>query len=227
MDDDLNTPAASTPSEHPSFSGGSPPKDKSRKTILMVLIIAAILLIGGGIFFLVTGGEQQAADTPSPTPELVINETPAPTEEAEVAGEADYSIDIQIQNGTGITGEATFLKGELEKAGYENIEASNADKTDNTATVATYKSSVSKATRDNINTILEKTYSSVRWVSGSPSNADIQIITGLRKGATSKPAGTPVKSPTATPKITPKATSATSPSPTASPQSPTPTAATQ
>jgi cell division septation protein DedD len=227
MDDDLNTPVQNTTSEPSSFSAGNRPKDKSRKTILMALIIAAILLIGGGIFFLVTGGDQEASETPSPAAELVINETPAPTEEAEEAGDVDLTIDIQIQNGTGITGEATYLKGELEKAGYGNIEASNADKTDNTATVATYKSSVSKATRDNINAILEKTYSSVRWVSGSPSNADIQIITGLRKGATSKPSGTPVKSPTATPKTTPKATTSGSPSPTASPKSPTPTATTQ
>ena len=221
MDDDLNTPVENLPSGSSIPSDGH--KDKPKKTVLLALIIAAILLIGGGIFFLVTGGDQSASETPTPTPELIVEETPAPTEEPEEVGEVDFEVDIQILNGTGITGEATYLKAELEKAGYKKIEAGNADKTDATATTATYKSSVSKATRDSIAKILDKTYSSVKWVSGNPTNSDVLIVTGLRKGATAKPSGTPVKSPSATPKTTPKVTPSASPTPSAT-SSPVPTA---
>lgn len=221
MEDDLNTSQETPSTDASSFSSGAKPKEKSRKTLLIVLILAAILLIGGGIYFLVTGGEGEVTETPMPTPELIVEETPTPTEEAaEDGGEVDYTIDIQIQNGTGISGEASYLEGELTDAGYKNIETGNADKTDYTAAIATYKSSINKATRDSINKVLVTTYSDVKWVSGSPGSADVQIITGLRKGATAKPSGTPVKSPTGTPKPTPKGSA--TPTPTGT-KTPTPT----
>lgn len=175
-------------------------KAKNKKVIAIVLIIAAIVLIGGGAYFLLSSPSEDSQASPTPRPIATPVETPMATENpADVEKE---SVKIDILNGTGIEGEATFLKDELNALGYTNVEAGNASKEDYTATVITYASSVDEAVKAEITALCEKEYTSVKEVSGSPGAFDIEIITGLRRGMTPKPEATTTPKPTSTPKAT-------------------------
>ena len=197
--------------ERPSYTSGLRPKRKSPIWILMIL---ALILIIGGIYFLVKKSSNKEI-TGSPTPEGFASETTQPEitqEPTSTPAPVDKkNIKIQISNGTGITGEASYLQGKLRTLGYTNISVGNADSEDFEATEVTFSSSIAKDVVDEITKELESIYTDVSTKTGSTGSFDIKIITGLRKGATAKPSSTatptakasPSASPTATPTSTP------------------------
>jgi hypothetical protein len=198
--------------QRPSYQQTSKPGKKAKPWVIVLMLLAIVLMVGGILYFL--GSRGQNAE-PSPSPEGQIESVatfePEPTETPMPVNKEEIS--IQILNGTGIPGEATYLQGQLRDLGFTEIEVGNADKQDYEDTQVTYSSDVSSEAMDELTSELESIFQNVDTSRGSVGSYDIQIITGLRKGQTPKPAAT----------ATPKAT--TTPTPTSSPTaSPTPTA---
>ena len=208
-----NVPSSSP---RPSYTtSGLQPKKKSPIWILMVI---ALLLIGGGIFFLVKRGT--SSQSPSPTPETLsytttdeTETTPEPTPTQKPVDKA--SIKIQILNGTGIAKGASYLQGKLRSLGYTQIDVGNAENETYEATEVYFSSTVPDEVVSEISAYLEKTYEGVKPKTGSTGKYDIKIITGLQKGATSKPLSSETSAPAST--STPKPTTSSSPAPTATP----------
>lgn len=169
-------------------------KEKSSKAGLIILIVVALL--GIGIFFLTKrAGEKEIAPTETPT----VTSSPVPTASAEPIDRAEVS--IEVQNGTGISGEAAYLQGQLRSLGYTDITVGNASSQDNEATTVTFKTGLNQQAIDEITSKLEDLYQDVTTKTSSTQTKDVVIITGLRKGQTPKPSATPTPkaSPTATP----------------------------
>ncbi len=187
----------------------SQPKPKGKSNKWIFIVVGLLILGAGGVYFF-TRGQKEEETLPSPTVGGVATSTPAPTPTLSPTDRKDVS--IEIQNGTGISGEAAYLQGVLKNLGYSDIKVGNASSQDATKTTVTFGKSVSQTIKDEITNKLEEVYKDVDVKTSSTQSVDVLIVTGLRKGATAKP------SPTATPKTSP------SPSPTASPTgSPTPT----
>lgn len=135
--------------------------------------------------------ENKETSTPSAT------STPAPIKRDEVS--------IEIQNGTGITGEAKLLQDKLKALGYSDITVGNASSTDNTETTVTFLKTLSQSAQDELKKMLEGFYKTVNVKTSTTQKSDVVIITGLRGTQTTKPAssGTPRPSGSATPTKSP------------------------
>ena len=126
---------------------------------------------------------------------------------------ADKSkVKIQIQNGTGITGEAAFLQTQLKTLGYTTVTVGNASSQDQTVTTVTFAKSLSSDSVDELTKKLKELYKEVEVKTVATSTNDVVIITGLRKGATVKPSATPTLKTSASPTV--KASSTPTPTPT-------------
>jgi flagellar basal body-associated protein FliL len=211
MEENSQTQEVQTPQEAPASAPEvgfplSQPKPKGKMNKWVIIIIGLLVLGGGGVFFF-TRGAKEEGNLPSPTVSGTSTSTPAATPAATPADRS--KIEIEIQNGTGISGEASYLQGALKNLGYSTIEVGNADEQDASATTVTYGKSVSESIKSEITKKLEEVYKEVDVKSSSTQSVDVLIITGLRKGATAKP------SPTASPKASPTASPSASPSPSA------------
>lgn len=182
----------------------SQPKPKGKSNKWIFIVVGLLILGGGGIYFFTRGAKEEEI-MPSPTVGGVETSTPAPTPTLSPADRKDIS--IEIQNGTGISGEAAYLQGVLKNLGYSDIKAGNAENQDNTSTTVTFGKNASQSVKNEITDKLEEVYKNVDVKTSSTQSVDVLIVTGLRKGATAKP------SPTATP----KPTLSPSPSPTPTP----------
>lgn len=187
------------------------PKKKSGLIKWIIIAVIGLVLIGGAVFFVFSGGGSDEDENPTPTSSVDFIQTPQPTTIPTPSPAAidRKAIAIQVQNGTGIPGEAGALETLLGGLGYDDITTGNSSSTV-TVTTMTYNSSVSQTAISEITQLLEKTYQQVETkMSSTTGNYEISIVVGLRKGATPKPVAS------ATPKATTKPT--TSPSPTATP----------
>jgi len=207
MEDVQNQPeeVQVTPPQPTSFS--VEPKTKSSGSKWILIFIALLILGGLGIFFF-TKSSNEAVPTPTPSFNVtpIDNEaTPTPVKSAEPIKRDDVS--IEIQNGTGITGEAAFLQTKLKALGYTDIKVGNASSTDNTITTVTFSKTLSQTVQDEIKTELEKIYKEVTVKTSSTQKSDIVIVTGLRSGQTTKPVSSGTPKPSASASATPKATS--------------------
>jgi len=202
------------------FPVSSKIKPKSKSGKLVFIILGVVILIGGIIFF-VSRGKDESEDLVSPTPGFDNLETftPTPIETAEPINKEEVS--IQVLNGSGISGEAGYLQGQLKTLGYDDIEVGNADDQDQEVTTVTFSKELDSANISVITDKLEAIYKEVDVKTSSTQKSDAVIITGLRKGATPKPSETPTASPTATPTTTatPTETPTESPTPTPTPTS--------
>lgn len=184
-------------------------KSKDNGSKWIVVFILLLILGGGGIFFFTSTANKPIA-IPTPTYgvvpiETIPTSTPLPTKTPEPVVKS--SITIEIQNGTGITGEAKLLQDKLKQLGYSEITVGNADTTDNTETTVTFKKTLSPTAQDTLKSELEDFYKTVNTKTSTTQKVDVLIITGLRGTQTSKPATTG----------TPKATSSATLKPSASP----------
>ncbi len=194
------------------FPISKPPVSQKGSKLPFVILGVVILLAIGGIFFLTRGSKEQAEVSPSPETEGVSTETPVPTASPTI----DRSkVQIEVDNGTGITGEAAYLQGVLRSLGYTNVKVGNASSQNSTTTTVTFNSSLSSGAVDEITAKLQDIYQDVTTKTSSSISVDVLIVTGLRKGQTAKP------SPTATPKpsVSPTPTSSGSATPTPIPTS--------
>lgn len=192
-------------------------KQKGSGSKWLIIFIILLVLGGAGIYFFTKSSSEPIA-TPTPafnvTPiEDKATSTPVATKSPEPVKKDEVS--IEIQNGTGITGEAKLLSDKLKALGYTDITAGNAPTTDNTATTVTFSKTLSQSAQDEIKKTLEGFYKEVNVKTSSTQKSDVVIITGLRASQTSKPAasGTPKASSSASPKASSSATATSSASP--------------
>ena len=180
----------------------APQKPKRNMAVLILGAVLLIIIIIVGIFVVKSSGTQS---TPTPTPEtqgLSAPSTPLPSETP-----IDKStVTIQVQNGTGIAGEAAYLQGVLKSMDYSEITVGNADSTDNTETTVTFSSTVDKSVSDEMTQKLTGIYEVVNTSTSSTQTKDVVIVTGLRKGQTPPPSATPTPEATAAPTETPTPT---------------------
>ena len=201
-------PVAETPQEKVSFAP-IPVKQKSKsgvKTFLGIFILI-IFVVGGFLIFKDSG---QKSSEPEATPEVSgestvssPSPTPAPVDKTKII--------ISIENGTGIAGEAAYIRDILKVAGYSVFKVGNAATTDNVTTTVTFSSSLAESIKTEITTKLNNVYKEVSVASSSTQKDDVLIVTGLRKGSTAKPSATPSPSPSASPTGSPTASPAASP----------------
>lgn len=199
------SPVASSGVSFPTV--GEPKKSGGAKTLLIVGVLILVGILGFVIYKSATGKNQSGLTEPTPFENLttpsqdqtsVSVSTPAATVNR-------ANVKIQIQNGTGITGEAAYLQTQLKGLGYTNIAVGNSAKQNLTATQVSFASTLSSDIITEITTKLNSIYQSVTTTTSASTTYDIVIVTGLRKGATAKPSATPTPtaSPTATPTPTP------------------------
>ena len=189
----------------------SQPKPKGKSNKWLFVVIGLLILGGGGIYFFSRGAKEEET-LPSPTVGGVETSTPESTPTATPANKKDIS--IEVQNGTGISGEAVYLQGVLKTLGYSDIKAGNAESQDAAKTTVTFGKSVSQAIKDEITKKLEEVYKDVDVKTSSTQSVDVLIVTGLRKGATAKPSPTATPKPTSSPTASPSATPTPTPTPT-------------
>lgn len=224
--DELNQQINSAPPQ--SESVGFPSAvvtEKSGSPMKWIVFIVVILTLAGGIAFFFLRSSNETI-IPEPTPEVAGTDTeftpepePEPTPTPEAVNKEE--INIQVLNGTGITGEANYLETQIKSLGYTKIDKGNAPSQTATTTTVTFASNVPGSVKTEISEKLKELYSKVETSSGSTgAGIDVKIITGLRKGTTPKPAAT-TASKTAAPNVTssPKASGSpsSSPKPTATP----------
>lgn len=159
----------------------APPEKKGsplKMIIIFILIFAAIfgLTFAGlkyqsqimGIF----GGEAKQEVTPTP---ISPSSTPTPT--PELIPQEDLT--INVQNGSGIAGQAGVVQSALEDLGFSNIETGNSDDQEQTTTTVEYSNQVSEEDQELINEYLEETFSDVSIKQDQDTESfNIIIITG-------------------------------------------------
>jgi len=181
----------------------SQPKPKGKSNKWFFIVVGLLILGGGGIYFFTRGAKEEET-IPSLTVIGVETSTPAPTPTLSPADKKDIS--IEVQNGTGISGEAAYLQGVLKNLGYSDIKAGNASSQDATKTTVTFGKSVPESIKKEITDKLEGVYKDVEVKTSSTQSVDVLIVTGLRKGATAKPSPTATPKPTSSPTASPSAT---------------------
>jgi len=222
MEEDQNTetqtqeaPQEATPATPSGVSFptvGEPKKSNGAKTLLIVGVLILVGILG---FVIYKSASNKSAETlTEPTPfENLNNPSQGTTVSTPVASTAPVTVDktkikIQVQNGTGVTGEAAYLQTQLKGLGYTNISVGNSAQQNLTATQVSFSGTLSADVVTEITVKLNSIYQSVTTTTSASTVYDIVVTTGLRKGATPKPSLTPKPSvsPTPTPTPTPTAT---------------------
>src|SRR3972149_6574505 len=184
------------------------PRTKGKSNKLVLVGLALLILVGGAIFLFSRGAKDEDTGlTPTPTGGGI--ETSTPTETPTTTPSVDKAkVEILVQNGTGITGEAAYLQGQLRSLGYSHVKVGNADDQNQKATTVTFAKSLASSIVDEITKKLEAIYEDVETKTSSTQKEDVVILTGLKKGVTPKPTSTPTPTPTktTTPTATPTAT---------------------
>lgn len=192
--------------------GQPPKKSNAAKTLLVIGILVLVAILGFVIFKSATGKSSETSAEPTPFDNLTTpsqNQTasiaPSSTPVATPSAADKAKVQIQVQNGTGIAGEAAFLQTQLKNLGYTDVKVGNADSQNATSTQVVFAKTLDASVVAEITKQLNSLYATVSTSTSSSATFDVVITTGLRKGATPKPSPTPVASPTASPSGTPKA----------------------
>ncbi len=193
---------------------GEPKKSGGAKTLLIVGVLILVGILGFVIYKSASNKSEEVLSEPTPF-ENLNNTTQNDTVSTPVPSTAPATVDktkvkIQVQNGTGITGEAAYLQTLLKGMGYTNITVGNSTQQNLTATQVSFASTLSSDVVTEITAKLNSIYQTVTTTTSASTAHDVVITTGLRKGATPKPLATPKPSATPTPK--PSATPSPTPS---------------
>lgn len=166
--------------------------------VLIAVIAVIVVIIAGVIFFKFRSSSATTVVTVTPTPLEVVTESPTPTVITEsptptlTAKEKEtvtpsltpkQKVKIQVLNGTGVTGDAAYLKSKLVAAGFATIDTGNADETSASAeTKVTYYSSYPQSMKIDLNTLLNDLYATVSATSSTDTaKYDVVITTGKKK----------------------------------------------
>jgi len=207
------TPQQVNPTQAPGVSFptvGEQKKSGGAKTLLIVGVLILVGILGFVIYKSATGKGQTASTEPSPFENLTTpsqDQTGSQATATPSAAVDRSTVKIQVQNGTGISGEASYLQTQLKTLGYTNIAVGNSSQQNLTATQVSFSNSLPSSVVTEITTELNSIYRSVTTATSASTTYDVVIVTGLRKGVTPKPVAT------ATPAVSPSP----SPSPSSSP----------
>lgn len=193
---------------------GQPQKSGGGKTILIIGILILVGILGFVIYKSATKPTDTISTEPTPYDNLTA---PAPDQGVTVATPAPLAtpkasdrsaVKVQVQNGTGITGEAAYLQTQLKDLGYTDVKVGNATAQNLTSTQVTFASTLDAGIVAELTQKLNSLYANVTTTNSASTTFDVVVVTGLRKGSTPKPSASPSASPSATPKATPTATPA-------------------
>lgn len=158
--------------------------EKSSKSnfsgIFVVLIV--LLLLGaaaGGFYYYKT----KVGGTPKQE-ESVAQETPTSVPTATPVDAVDYSkYVLRVNNGSGVAGEAGRVAKLFEDIKFKEVTAGNADKSDYTITVVSYKKDVPEGVFEKVKEILSTTYSVEKAEESlsDTSDYDVVITVGTKK----------------------------------------------
>ncbi len=162
-------------------------KTKKKSNALGFIVLGIVILVGGIIFFVTKGKNESEMVSPTPTGGITIN-TPSATQTPEAVDKEEVT--IEVLNGTGTTGDASYLQGKLKSLGYTEIETGNADEQDQTITTVTFSDTLDEENKKEIQEELESLYEDVTVKTSSSLDFDVSIVTGLKKGQTAKPSAT-------------------------------------
>lgn len=185
-----------------------PKKNDGAKVLLIVGILILVGILGFVIYKSASNKNQTTSTDPTPFDNLTTSSqdstqvaTPAPTATPAAIKVDKTKVAIQIQNGTGITGEAAYLQTQLATLGYTNVKVGNAGSQAATTTTVTFSSKLDASVVSELTQKLNLLYQTVTTTTSATQTFDVVIVTGLRKGATPKPSTTPTASasPSATP----------------------------
>ena len=161
------------------------PFDQSKPASPLWIIVPGIFLLGallGGIVFYQKFINKSANETPSPSPTgEITSSTPAPSDvPISQVNLANYP--VQIQNGSGIPGEASNVSNILTAAGFSVSGTGNANSYDFTKTIIQAKSDVPASFITKLSDALSKTYVVDKPQSLPDSSTDkVVIIVGSSK----------------------------------------------
>lgn len=144
------------------------------------IIIGAIVvvLIGAGGFLYYQSSQKKLASPPTDTT-VTISKEPSATPTPEDVKIDEYS--IEIQNGSGIAGEAGRAQSLIEEQEFVVDSTGNADNYDYTETVIQAKEGVSEAWLDKLKEVLKGKYevkSQVETLDDADSDSDVVVIIG-------------------------------------------------
>lgn len=141
--------------------------------ILFIFIIVILLLIG--IFLYKSGGvnieDKINVAVLSPTPTIV----PEPTKTVDLA-----QYEIEIQNGSGISGEASRQKINLEEEGFTVSSIGNADNSDYEDTIIKAKKEVEKAFLNKLKNIFESSFIVKEEILPDTASVPVVVIIGSK-----------------------------------------------
>lgn len=211
-----------TPAANVGFPNQAPRK-KSKLPLIIVAVIGVLLILGVGGWFVMQSsseGDLEASPTPASFNSGSTLQTPQPTSTpAATATATPKAVDkskvtIEIQNGTGTPGDAGYVKTELEKLGYKEIETGNATDQGVTTTTVTFDKALSETVVTELTTKLEALFTEVTTKKSTVTGStQVKIVTGTKKAktttATKSPSATATAKASATPTATPKATGVT------------------
>lgn len=212
--------SVSFPAPQPEQSGGFP------KWIFAV--VGLLIILAGGGFFLYQGSVSAPTPTPTPfvatitalasptaVPTVAPTLTPTPSVVPTPSSAQRTAVSIEVQNGTGTTGDAGVAKAALEKAGYSKVTTANAASQNSTQTTLTYSSDVSMGIVNEMVAALKVSFGDITPTQGS-GTAKVTVVTGPKQAsatqatASAKASATPAASP-ATRTISPTATATATP----------------
>lgn len=150
------------------------PKKNFMWPILFIFIITMLLLVGVFLY-------KQGANTNDKI--NVVTLTPTPTITPEPTKTIDLTkYEIEIQNGGGVSGEASRQKESLTAEGFAISSIGNADNSDYTETIIKAKKEVEKAFLDELKSVLEKTFTvgEIKTLPDSASSS-VVVILGAKK----------------------------------------------
>ncbi len=187
---------------------GQTKKSGNGKTFLILGILLVVGILGFVIF---KNANKQNEEVTQPQVDEIVGgvteaTSPVPTATSTPKAIVRSGVDIEVQNGTGIPGEAAYLESQLKVLGYTSIKVGNASGQNQTTTKVTFAKSLSIEVVNELTAKLKSLYKTVEVSTSSTMTNDVLVVTGLKTGATAKPSSTPTSSPKVSPTPTPTAT---------------------
>jgi|GEM_PF-1877033 len=137
-----------------------------------------VVLIGAGGYLYYQSSQKKLANPPTTTA-VTVTQKPSASPTPENVKKDAYS--IEVQNGSGIAGEAGRAQSLLEDEDFVIDSTGNADNYDYTKTVIQAKKDVSKAWTDQLKEVLKGKYevkSRVETLDDTDSDSDVVVIIG-------------------------------------------------
>lgn len=151
------------------------PKKNYMWPILLIFVITILLLAGVFLYkYGINIKDKVNVVTLSPTPVVA---TPEPTKAVDLT-----KYEIEIQNGSGVSGEASRQEDNLKEEGFVISSIGNADNSDYTDTIIKAKAEVEKGFLDKLKNVLENTFTvGETEVLPDDSSAPVVVILGTKK----------------------------------------------